>query len=367
MENEEEKKNDNNEVNNSNNYLKNIICLNFNNSIELKSIFREIRALKSIFKKSEYLIQLQDIKLWQKDGKTEIEYYYKDEDNIDLYTLIKSSSFDYRNQYNLIKWILFQVLKGIETLHSLNIIHRDVNSKNILISSKGEITLTGFSNSINDIEAKFINDKVRGELCYLSPENLALYNINNKIDIWDVGILMLELYYKRTNILYFQETDNIQNYTKKFFVQLKLLSNYFKIPFDLNYSENNYNQNEELFSWLKNAKIGEEKFSEILKEIPEIGDEGIKLLKRLLELNPKQRITAKEALKMEYFKVFQKFNVDQYKKNKSKNSNGDLPIFLKNLEKEFQKVERYSFDKKIEVFQKEIENIFLRKKGHDNY
>ena len=41
-----------------------------------------------IFKKSEYLIQLQDIKLWQKDGKTEIEYYYKDEDNIDLYTLL---------------------------------------------------------------------------------------------------------------------------------------------------------------------------------------------------------------------------------------------------------------------------------------
>ena len=360
MENEEVKINNNEELNNSNKYLKKVTLLNFNNSIEIKSTFREIRTLKSIYKKSIYLNQCLDIKLKQKSSTTEIEYYYNNENNIDLYTLIKSSIFDYREQRYLVKWILFQVLKGLETLHSLNIIHRNLNPKTILISSQGDIKLTEFSNSINDIEAKFVSDKIKGELCYIAPEILSFYIINNKIDLWNVGILMLELYYKKTNILKFPETDNINNYSQKFFMQIKLLSNYFKIPFNLNYSEN-INQNEELIDWLKNAKIEQEKFNEILEDNPEIGNEGIELLKRLLDLNPRQRITAKEALKMEYFNEFQSFNVDQYKKNKSKSNNSDLPIFLKNLEKEFQKVDAYPFDKKIEIFKKEINNIFEKK------
>ena len=50
----------------------------------------------------------------------------------------------------LIKWIIFQILKGLETLNSLNIIHREINPKHILVSSSGKIKIIGFSRLIND-------------------------------------------------------------------------------------------------------------------------------------------------------------------------------------------------------------------------
>ena len=127
----------------------------------IKGILRQSRSLIIIGKKSNYITQLKEIKL--NYNNSEIIFYFID-DGIDLSSLINSQVFDYRNQSNLIKWILFQILKGLETIHSLNIIHRDINPKHILISAKGETKICGFRNSINDIESKFVVDKVVGEL-----------------------------------------------------------------------------------------------------------------------------------------------------------------------------------------------------------
>ena len=159
-----------------------------------KTLFRELRSLKIINKKSEYLIQIQDIKLLENN---EISLCFPDYGTF-LYNLINSTVYDYKSQENLIPWIMFQILKGLETLHSLNIIHRDINPKNILIAADGSIKISEFSNSINDIESKFVVDKVVGELPYVAPEALLLQNYNSKIDVWGAGIIMLELYFKKT-------------------------------------------------------------------------------------------------------------------------------------------------------------------------
>ena len=49
---------------------------------------------------------------------------------------------------------MFRKLKGLENLHSLNIIHRDINPKKILISAEGCKKISEFANSINNIESK---------------------------------------------------------------------------------------------------------------------------------------------------------------------------------------------------------------------
>ena len=329
-----------------------------NDSSLYKAIFREYRSLKIIGSKSEYIIRLQNIQLNNDNSK--IKFSFKEE-GVSLYDLINTTVFDYREE-PLIRWILFQILKGLETMHSLNIIHRDINPSHILISSKGGIKITGLGRSINDIESKFIVDKVVGLLNYIAPECFLELNYNNKIDIWAVGILMLELYYKKTNIINNNENNDEDNNPHKYFKQFKYLANFFKIPF--NFDENNYNK-DQLISWLHNLNdnISYLKLNEILKEIPDLGEDGIDLLRRLLCFNPKLRISAKEALKMDYFKSYRKFNTDEFKKSKSKQNNEDLSPFLKNLEKEFPKIDIYPQEKKIEIFKKEISQICKYKLG----
>ena len=276
--------------------------------IQYKTIFREIRTLKIIEKKSEYLVQIKDLKL--NNDNSEIYFYFPNE-GIDLFSLINSKVFDYKSQKDLIKWIMFQILNGIETLNSLNIIHRDINPKNILISSQGKIKIAGFARSINDIESKFVDDKVVGELPYIAPEVLIIQNYNSKIDVWGAGIIMLELYFKKTMLLMNTEDNNNDSKQIRLFKQLKYLSNFFGIPF--NFSENNYSK-EDLINWLNNAKFDREKFRKIFESIPDLEEDAIEILEKLLNFNPKERITAKEALKMPYFQSFQNFNKDEFKK-----------------------------------------------------
>ena len=271
-----------------------------------KKISRQFRSLMTIGNKSSYVTQLKDIKL--NNNNSEIIFSFID-NGIDLYSLINSRVFDYRNQPNLIKWILFQILKGLETIHSLNIIHRDINPNNILISSKGEVKISGFGNSINDNESKFEKDNPIGKLSYIAPECLLKCNFNNKVDIWGVGVLMIELCYKKTNILKINNDDIKEwNLNRLLFNQLKFLANYFKIPF--NFDENVINK-KELNLWLDNAKFNDKLFKEILKDMPELEEDCLELLKRLLCFNPKERISAKDALKMPYFQCYQKFNKEE--------------------------------------------------------
>ena len=321
----------------------------FQNISEYKTFFREYRALKMIKNKSDYLIQLKNIKFQNKDNKTEIDLIFPNE-GIDLSSLINANNYDYRNNKHLIKWILFQILKGIEVLHSLNIIHRNIYPKHILISSIGKITLSGFGNSINDNESEIVEDKNVGELAYFPPECLVGLNCNHKIDIWCVGVLMLELYYKKNKLFLYKENIRDEDYNKIFFKQLKYLSNFFGINYDFNCNCNckeKNNTKEYLISWLKNIKFDKKYFIKKFNDIKDLDDNALDLLRKLLAFNPEERISANDALKSEYFKEFQEINYEDY----------NLPKFLKNIENEFRKIGELSDDKIIKILNNKLIKI----------
>ncbi|KAJ1606059.1 protein kinase [Cryptosporidium canis] len=114
-----------------------------------------------------------------------------------------------RNRYNPMEedsecredWVLFsksevvsyltQVLKAVNYLHEMNIVHRDVKPENILVSYDGRVKLGDFGWS-GDLCRRCTS--MAGTFCYMAPEILRGERQTSKVDSWSIGILLYELY-----------------------------------------------------------------------------------------------------------------------------------------------------------------------------
>ncbi|VEU75490.1 serine/threonine protein kinase [Mycoplasmopsis maculosa] len=88
-----------------------------------------------------------------------------------------------------------QACEAIHELHTLNIIHRDIKSSNILINKLNEIRILDFGLSLDpDSQRHTEETKVVGSVCYMAPE-LCTTNTSpsRKSDIYALGILLFEL------------------------------------------------------------------------------------------------------------------------------------------------------------------------------
>lgn len=96
-----------------------------------------------------------------------------------------------------IKCILFQILTGVQYMHSNNIIHRDIKGANILINNQGHVKIADFGlarihNPNPNVSKQYTNRVVT--LWYRSPELLlGSTNYGPSVDIWSVGCLFSEL------------------------------------------------------------------------------------------------------------------------------------------------------------------------------
>lgn len=118
-----------------------------------------------------------------------IRYHYKKKELIPLLT---------------IKYILFEILKGLYHLHNNWIIHCDIKPQNILLSRKtGSVVITdfGLSHVMNSSVNNYINYQKHLDLnivtlWYRSPEILlGCKSYNCEVDIWSVGCIFCEVYF----------------------------------------------------------------------------------------------------------------------------------------------------------------------------
>ena len=85
-----------------------------------------------------------------------------------------------------------QTCKGVEYLHSKNVIHRDLKPENLLISSENnELKICDFGWSVNQ------DDDMRTTFCgtyeYMAPEIVENKSYDMRVDIWSLGILLYEM------------------------------------------------------------------------------------------------------------------------------------------------------------------------------
>ena len=155
-------------------------------------------------------------------------------------------------------YVMYQLFSAVYNCHSLNILHRDLKPENILIDNEDR----GFLNvkiidfgTAKVFEKDKSEQKVIGSAYYIAPEVLEK-SYNEKCDLWSCGV-----------ILYILLTA--------------------KPPFG--------GSDDEIIKKIKRGVYDESELNGRTKEVKD-------LIKHLLDMNPRTRYNAEQALKHDFFK-----------------------------------------------------------------
>ena len=91
------------------------------------------------------------------------------------------------------RYVCYTTLKGLDYLHSKNIMHRDIKSENIMISPRFDLKLCGFQFAEKLSKNREKRNKRVGTVDWMSPEMLNYKEYNITVDVWSFGILVFEL------------------------------------------------------------------------------------------------------------------------------------------------------------------------------
>ena len=149
-----------------------------------------------------------------------------------------------------------QIISGVEYIHKLQIAHRDLKPENMLLTSSKDIKIVDFGLS-NTYKKGGLLSTACGSPCYAAPEMLSGKQYRGiTVDIWSCGVILFVM-----------------------------LCGY--LPFE-------DNNNESLYKKIIGGKYTIPNF---------VSKSGKDLLKKILETNPRKRITVPEIKKHPWFNI----------------------------------------------------------------
>ena len=167
--------------------LKKVKLLNLSDK-EKENALNEVRILASV--KSNYVVSYKEAFFDEKDRTLCIVMEFAD--NGDLYQKItehKKRSIFFEE--STIWRIFIQLVKGLKSLHDLNILHRDLKSANIFLYSNGEAKIGDLN--VSKVTRGGLGTTQTGTPYYASPEVWNDFPYDNKSDIWSLGCVLYEM------------------------------------------------------------------------------------------------------------------------------------------------------------------------------
>lgn len=111
-------------------------------------------------------------------------------------TLERYCSFERRLPVHRVTGIIFKCCMALDHAYRQGIVHRDIKPANILVDEKDDVRITDFGLALNvdkrvEADSTFIMGV--GSPAYMSPEQIKNYPLNQKTDIYSLGVVMFHL------------------------------------------------------------------------------------------------------------------------------------------------------------------------------
>ncbi|XP_022985347.1 mitogen-activated protein kinase 7-like [Cucurbita maxima] len=252
----------------------------FENRTDAMRTLRELKLLRHI--RHDNVIALKDVMMPIHRKSFKDVYLVYELMDTDLHQIIKSSQ-PLSNDH--CKYFIYQLLCGLQYLHSANILHRDLKPGNLLVNANCDLKICDFGLARTSMgHDQFMTEYVVTRW-YRAPELLLCCdNYGTSIDVWSVGCIFAEILGRQP---IFPGTEC--------FNQLNLIMNILGSPKE---ADIKFIDNAKARKYIKGMPFS--RGINFLHLYPHAEPLALDLLQKMLVFDPTKRITVDEALQHPY-------------------------------------------------------------------
>ncbi len=252
-----------------------------------KRTYRELKILRHL--RHENIISILDVMLPPEDpAEFQDVYIVLDLMESDLHHIIHSVQ---PLSEDHIQFFLYQILRGVKYIHSANILHRDLKPSNLLINRNCELKIGDFGmarglSSSPEEHSTFMTEYVATRW-YRAPELMVSFSeYTFAIDMWSVGCIVAEMIARRQLFP-----------GKNYLHQLQLILAVVGTP-SAEYIDSI--GSDRVKTYLQALPKKDPVELSVLEVFCDAGEVVLDLISKLLQLEPKKRISVDEALEHKY-------------------------------------------------------------------